>query len=294
MKTTYIYALIDPFTLHIRYIGKANDPISRLHAHLNTNRDGVTHKTNWIKSLKKRGARPDLIIIEKVDIQVWREKEEYYIREGIELGYPLTNTLMENSKGLTSGNQTSFKLGDRVRAVVALDIPSGDVLEEHPSVSIAIAAHGGQVPLALSGERKTAYRRIWLYKTDFEKLGKRGLKKKIQEALQKKRPSSYFPKGHKPWNKGRKYECPANKGRIVSAEVREKIARALTGRFNLGSSRPVYQLDKETDKVIGEFPSICEAARQTGTCLASIQMVLAGKRKTAGKSKWAYKSQKRG
>ena len=51
-KTTFIYALKDPRTNIIRYIGKANEPYKRYKKHLNKCRDKNTHKRNWINSLK--------------------------------------------------------------------------------------------------------------------------------------------------------------------------------------------------------------------------------------------------
>jgi len=49
---------------------------------------------------------------------------------------------------------------------------------------------------------------------------------------------------------------------------------------------PVYQVDRETDRIINEYPSIKGAARQTGTNQTSIHHVLNGVRNHAGGYKW--------
>ena len=52
----------------------------------------------------------------------------------------------------------------------------------------------------------------------------------------------------------------------------------------------ILQLDKETEKVIAEFPSIAEASRATGIASPTICNVCNGKGKTAGGFKWKYKN----
>lgn len=76
-KTTFIYALIDPNTQQIRYIGKSNDPTMRLYRHLREKQH--TYKNMWIKSLKDKGLTPEIQIIEEVLIEQWQERERYWI-----------------------------------------------------------------------------------------------------------------------------------------------------------------------------------------------------------------------
>lgn len=51
----------------------------------------------------------------------------------------------------------------------------------------------------------------------------------------------------------------------------------------------VLQLDKFSDEIIAEFPSIAEATRVTGIASPTICNVCKGKGKTAGGFKWKYK-----
>lgn len=56
-----------------------------------------------------------------------------------------------------------------------------------------------------------------------------------------------------------------------------------------GHSRPIYQVDKKTDKIIKEFPSTKIASEITGTNNKGINNVLTGRAKTAGGYKWKRK-----
>lgn len=57
----YLYALIDPFTNQIRYIGYTTHPKARLRHHINNCNKGKyanTHKGKWISKLLSLGAEP--------------------------------------------------------------------------------------------------------------------------------------------------------------------------------------------------------------------------------------------
>jgi len=86
----YIYALVDPFTDQIRYIGKSIRPRERLVNHCNDK--SKTWRTNWIQSVLARGARPKLCILEELDEGTdWQQSERAWIARGREQGWPLTN-----------------------------------------------------------------------------------------------------------------------------------------------------------------------------------------------------------
>jgi hypothetical protein len=52
----------------------------------------------------------------------------------------------------------------------------------------------------------------------------------------------------------------------------------------------VLQLDKATNKIIAEYPSLREASNKTGIASSTICNVCNGKGKTAGGFKWKYKN----
>jgi DNA-binding CsgD family transcriptional regulator len=89
-RPIFIYALLDPFTEQIRYIGKSVRPKSRLLNHCND--PAVTWRTNWIKSVMAQGRTPMIQILEKLaHADDWQEVERRWIAYGREQGWPLTN-----------------------------------------------------------------------------------------------------------------------------------------------------------------------------------------------------------
>lgn len=90
MPDAHIYGLIDPESGDLRYIGKSTRPQVRLANHMNDR--SACHRSNWLQSLKRRGLKPELIIIETVSGKwPWQESERYWIRRSLAAGMPLTN-----------------------------------------------------------------------------------------------------------------------------------------------------------------------------------------------------------
>jgi len=78
---TSIYALIHPITKEIKYIGKSDKPRARLAQHIIDSRQPgrKNKKEAWIKSLLNKELKPELIILEKVHKDEWKEKEREWI-----------------------------------------------------------------------------------------------------------------------------------------------------------------------------------------------------------------------
>lgn len=91
MKTTFIYALCEPGTRSIRYIGKTNTPKKRLKQHWYESVKKTSYLGNWLRSLKSKGTRPELIILREVPMESWQGYERRYIRVCFSLGIRLTN-----------------------------------------------------------------------------------------------------------------------------------------------------------------------------------------------------------
>lgn len=90
MKTTFIYALCEPGTTTVRYIGKSNDPAKRLKTHLQ--KSGSLKRGNKLgKWLLKVGV-PTLVILREVLVEDWEIAEERYIRIARGCGMDLVNS----------------------------------------------------------------------------------------------------------------------------------------------------------------------------------------------------------
>lgn len=76
----YIYALKDPETGLIRYIGRTKCPSKRLCEHHQEKRlKTKTHHNHWIRSLIQKGLRAKMEILEECDESNWSEREKHWI-----------------------------------------------------------------------------------------------------------------------------------------------------------------------------------------------------------------------
>ena len=110
----YIYALLEPNTETIRYIGWAIDVFVRYKRHFHKSElDKVCHRTNWIKSLLTIGKKPLVQVIEKVSFYEWSNREKYWIKYYKDLGYDLVNSTPGGDGGghpMTPENKEKLRL----------------------------------------------------------------------------------------------------------------------------------------------------------------------------------------
>lgn len=89
-----IYVLIDPTTNEIKYVGQTKRCLKRrFKSHITDMH--VTHKTNWIKKLKRFGRLPIMKVIqsfENISDESLNQCEIYWIKHLKELGNNLTNS----------------------------------------------------------------------------------------------------------------------------------------------------------------------------------------------------------
>jgi len=103
-----IYALCDPETHGVRYVGQTIQKVEdRFKRHLKDRHHN--HKTAWIKSLQSRGLAPELIIIEYADDSCWQEREMYWIAYYRSIGVNLVNSTDGGDGGLNPSPETRLK-----------------------------------------------------------------------------------------------------------------------------------------------------------------------------------------
>lgn len=87
----YIYALRDPFTQEIRYIGKTINLQERLRTQCNEKSN--TYRCHWIQMIIAKGKKPIQVILEELPNNAdWQQAEKDWILNGKKEGWKLTNT----------------------------------------------------------------------------------------------------------------------------------------------------------------------------------------------------------
>lgn len=90
MAVDQIYALCDPDTGDVRYIGKSNNPKRRYSQHLSFNRGYPV--SEWIQNLKKKSKKPVMkILASAIGGEAWKDLEPLLIKQYIEDGAMLLN-----------------------------------------------------------------------------------------------------------------------------------------------------------------------------------------------------------
>lgn len=115
----YIYALIDPRTNEIKYIGHARNVDKRYKQHCDIMNPKYSnlHKKNWIKQLFDINLKPIIRVIEECDNSNYNLRERYWIKYYRDLGCKLTNLTDggEGNLGYFPSKFTRKKMSDARR-----------------------------------------------------------------------------------------------------------------------------------------------------------------------------------
>jgi hypothetical protein len=212
----FIYTLSDPRTGEVRYVGKTAYGLQhRLRQHVNDR--SVSHKTNWIRSLKAAEVRPIIEVLEEIvtsDEGVWQEAEAFWIESLRQMGCRLTNLRSGGYGGGKLSRESREKVSASLRAATTPERRANSrmhMLKNWDKISAARRAAGWRCPehvkakmrgSRISEETKAKLRAI--------NLGKRQTKETIAKRMAKM------------------------KGRPLSLEHRMKISRAISGKHAIG------------------------------------------------------------
>ena len=248
-KTTFIYALKDPRTNKIRYIGKANEPEKRYQNHINKCRDKNTHKRNWINNLRQEKLKPVLEILEEVQIDKWKDYEKMYIKKYINEGCDLMN-YTEGGDGCTFGNKTSFKKGDGAKKIVMLDKEGNHIKTFNMIIEAAdfLNLNSGTIANVLNKKRKKTRNCSFLYEDEYTNMSDVDLKNHIK------------------WLKPKK--LTANKTSYKEVKI--------------------YQYDLNGN-FIRDWNSLAEASKTLDINKSAICNCAKGRTKSSGEFFWSYK-----
>lgn len=227
----FIYALMDPDTNAVRYIGKTLTPKIRFAMHLCEKRG--THKNNWLHQLKTRGARPVMVVIETIsnsDDNDWQERERYWIEHYRALGEPITNLDSGGNGGKLQAEETKEKLRNantgkkrseetRRRISISKQNPSEETREKLRRARLG-------KPQSEETKRKRAESRIG-HKHSPETIEKLKAARRAWAALRPKAPPRVRPKVER---------------KPISEETRERMRQA-----HLGKKQSAETIRKRTE-----------------------------------------------
>lgn len=89
----FIYGLVDPSTGKLRYVGLSTRGAKRPMVHIYDNPRGRSHHANWLRSLRRRGLRPEWLVLERcADKATLSAAEKFWITYFRTRGFDLTNS----------------------------------------------------------------------------------------------------------------------------------------------------------------------------------------------------------
>lgn len=130
-QIAYIYALLDPRTNEVRYIGWTRNPQARLHKHVSDSAKRITHCHNWVTQLLAAGYRPLMQIIEETDFASYAERERFWIAFYRDSGARLTNH-SDGGDGMPGHHHTEYtkrRMSEYAKSIGRRPLRTPEVME---------------------------------------------------------------------------------------------------------------------------------------------------------------------
>jgi len=270
----YIYVLSEP-TGEIRYVGKSVNPKDRYRRHLNEakKRNSITYKSNWIYSLLKKGLKPKIEVIDQVDGE-WEWLEQYWISQMKIWGFDLVNDTEggENpptwKDGQVHNNEFIKHLSDRMKK----DNPSKNMDNKWRE----------NISKSMKGKSPNNIDTI-INKREVMQFSLKG--KLVGEFESLTDAANYL--GLKNIS-GIRSVCNGERFKSGGYRWAYKDVGLVEYKSRPGNKRKVLKFDG--DKIVGEFNSIADAARNVGAKDSSaIRNACIGKTKSSFGFSWKFK-----
>lgn len=270
----FIYALADPDTFEIRYVGKAVDFKRRYWQHqrpIEVRRN--VYRAKWIKSILKRGMRPIPIFLESVTEQTWREAEVRWIASLREQGCRLTN-IDRGGEGGTPPEFVSEETRRKLSEAMKGRRPSEEAMRrsrEYWTGRKLSAEHIEKLRQSHMGYKRSA--------ESIERQRQAQMGHVVSEETRRKISESNKGKGHGPeWRKA-KSESMKGKPSAKSEEALLEMSKQMKGNLHAQKHRGI-NLMMPDGSVVEISTSIPQFAKEFGYCRNSIYKLIAGKLKT--------------
>lgn len=162
-----IYAMFDPHSGQLRYVGKSCSGLKRPKAQLNRSLKGYEkgHKANWLKSLAASGAQPCIEVIQTFgEPKVLEKAEKYWIAYFKAMGCPLTNLTDggDGQWGVKFTEERKLKIAKAHGARPFLD-ENGNRYESVRQAARALDTYHNMISQILLGKRKTIHGHTFRY-----------------------------------------------------------------------------------------------------------------------------------
>jgi hypothetical protein len=160
---TYIYILQDPRNNLVKYIGKSNNPHRRFLSHLWQTSKNKSYCYKWIQSLKKKGLKPIMTVIDEV-IEDWQWLEQYWIEQFKQWGFILTNH--------TKGGEGAYGAGQWNNKPVSLFTKEGkliNVFDSQKACALYLNTTPSNVKACVNGRNVLLLKKYQVKKGKFKK-----------------------------------------------------------------------------------------------------------------------------